>query len=48
MEDTYICISDLAKNFGSTVLNGDAISFYGVSSLYIYVRSSIFLVPKFV
>ncbi|KAJ8560790.1 hypothetical protein K7X08_022650 [Anisodus acutangulus] len=30
MEDTHICISDLAKNFGHNVLGEDAISFYGV------------------
>lgn len=32
MEDTHICITDLAKNFGH-ILGEDAISFYGVSSL---------------
>ncbi|XP_061990944.1 probable protein phosphatase 2C 27 [Rosa rugosa] len=30
MEDTHICISDLAKKFGYNVLNDEAISFYGV------------------
>ncbi|KAL8136908.1 hypothetical protein V2J09_002909 [Rumex salicifolius] len=30
MEDTHICISDLAKNFGYEVLGDEAISFYGV------------------
>lgn len=33
MEDTHICIADLAKNFGHNILGEDAISFYGVSSL---------------
>jgi hypothetical protein len=32
MEDTHICISDLAKKFGSNLLISEhAISFYGVS-----------------
>ncbi|XP_055822814.1 probable protein phosphatase 2C 27 [Solanum dulcamara] len=30
MEDTHICIADLAKNFGHNILGEDAISFYGV------------------
>ncbi|XP_027332712.1 probable protein phosphatase 2C 27 isoform X2 [Abrus precatorius] len=30
MEDTHICIGDLAKKFGNTVLSEEAISFYGV------------------
>ncbi|XP_015080480.1 probable protein phosphatase 2C 27 [Solanum pennellii] len=30
MEDTHICIADLAKNFGLNILGEDAISFYGV------------------
>ncbi|XP_050214186.1 probable protein phosphatase 2C 27 [Mercurialis annua] len=30
MEDTHICISDLAKNFGYGVLSGESIAFYGV------------------
>lgn len=33
MEDTHICITDLAKTFGDNVLGEEAISFYGVSSL---------------
>lgn len=33
MEDTHICITDLAKNFGCNVLGEEVISFYGVSSL---------------
>lgn len=33
MEDTHICIADLAKNFGHNILGEEAISFYGVSSL---------------
>lgn len=34
MEDTHICIADLAKNFGHSILGEEeAISFYGVSSL---------------
>ncbi|KAM1173234.1 hypothetical protein ACFX13_026592 [Malus domestica] len=30
MEDTHICIGDLAKQFGYNLLGGEAISFYGV------------------
>ncbi|CAN4113120.1 unnamed protein product [Withania somnifera] len=30
MEDTHICIADLAKNFGHNILGEDAVSFYGV------------------
>ncbi|KAK6944410.1 PPM-type phosphatase-like domain [Dillenia turbinata] len=30
MEDTHICISDLAKKFGCNLLNKEAVSFYGV------------------
>ncbi|XP_022143156.1 probable protein phosphatase 2C 27 [Momordica charantia] len=30
MEDTHVCIHDMAKNFGCTFLNEDAVSFYGV------------------
>ncbi|KAE8675861.1 putative protein phosphatase 2C 27 [Hibiscus syriacus] len=30
MEDTHICIADLAKNFGCNLLNEEAVSFYGV------------------
>ena len=33
MEDTHVCISDLAKKFGLNLLDKEAISFYGVSSL---------------
>lgn len=32
MEDTHICISDLAKKFNHNLLDEEAISFYGVSS----------------
>lgn len=32
MEDTHICIGDLAKKFGQNALSQDTISFYGVSS----------------
>lgn len=32
MEDTHICIADLAKNFGYNPFGEEAISFYGVSS----------------
>lgn len=31
MEDTHICIGDLAQKFGYNLLCDDAISFYGVS-----------------
>ncbi|WOK95070.1 putative protein phosphatase 2C 27 [Canna indica] len=30
MEDTHVCISDLAKKFGCHSLGGEAVSFYGV------------------
>ncbi|KAK8683013.1 hypothetical protein V6N13_039088 [Hibiscus sabdariffa] len=30
MEDTHICITDLAKNFGCDLVSEEAISFYGV------------------
>lgn len=33
MEDTHICIPDLAMNFGYDARGEEAISFYGVSSL---------------
>ncbi|THG21592.1 hypothetical protein TEA_019605 [Camellia sinensis var. sinensis] len=33
MEDTHICITDLAQNFGCNLLGEEAVSFYGVSSL---------------
>lgn len=32
MEDTHICITDLAEKFGYNVLSKETISFYGVSS----------------
>uniref|UniRef100_A0A5K1BVZ5 Uncharacterized protein n=1 Tax=Nymphaea colorata TaxID=210225 RepID=A0A5K1BVZ5_9MAGN len=31
MEDTHICIADLAKKFGFAILDGQTVSFYGVS-----------------
>lgn len=30
MEDTHICITDLAEKFGFNLLNNEAVSFYGV------------------
>lgn len=33
MEDTHICIGDLAKKFGSSLPSDEVISFYGVSYL---------------
>jgi hypothetical protein len=30
MEDAHVCISDLAKNFGSNSVDDEVISFYGV------------------
>ncbi|GMI92832.1 DNA-binding protein phosphatase 1 [Hibiscus trionum] len=30
MEDTHICIADLAKNFGCNLMSEEAVSFYGV------------------
>lgn len=38
MEDTHICIGDLAKKFGYNVVNEEAISFYGVSYLTDYAN----------
>lgn len=32
MEDTHVCIKDLAKNYGYDSLGEEAISFFGVSS----------------
>lgn len=32
MEDTHICITDLAKKFSYKLLDEEAVSFYGVSS----------------
>lgn len=32
MEDTHICINDLAEKFGSNVLDKEAVSFYGVNT----------------
>jgi len=37
MEDTHICIGDLAKKFGNNVLSEEAVSFYGVRYLTNYV-----------
>lgn len=33
MEDTHVCIPDLAKNMGCEIVDEEAVSFYGVSSL---------------
>ena len=38
MEDTHVCIGDLAKKFGYNVLCEDAVSFYGVSHLNDYAN----------
>ena len=38
MEDTHVCITDLAKNFGYDLLGEEVISFYGVSSLTYFAR----------
>lgn len=32
MEDTHVCIQDMAKKFGCSFVNEEAVSFYGVSS----------------
>lgn len=32
MEDTHVCISDLAEKFGYQSVAGEAVSFYGVTS----------------
>ncbi|KAL2502559.1 putative protein phosphatase 2C 27 [Forsythia ovata] len=36
MEDTHICIPDLAMNFGNSIHGDEAVSFYGVSSLTLF------------
>lgn len=36
MEDTHICIGDLAKKFNYNAPSGEAVSFYGVSYLHHY------------
>ena len=45
MEDTHICIGDLAKKFGYNVLSEEAVSFYGVSLLtdYVFMFSGLLL-----
>lgn len=52
MEDTHVCITDLAKNFGYQFLDGEAISFFGVSiSLTLFkeflLHSVIHMAPYF-
>lgn len=42
MEDTHICITDLAKKFGCNLFGEEAISFYGVSSF------TFFMIFKFI
>lgn len=37
MEDTHVCITDLAKKFGSCYLGGDVVSFYGVSVYLLFI-----------
>ena len=34
MEDTHVCIADLAKKFGCGIVGDEAVSFYGVGSLF--------------
>jgi protein phosphatase PTC2/3 len=36
MEDTHLCISDLAENYGYSSIIGDTISFYGVIFFFLY------------
>lgn len=38
MEDTHICIGDLAKKFGYNAVCNEAVSFYGVSPLTDFVN----------
>ena len=38
MEDTHICIADMAKKFNYEVFSEEAVSFYGVSHLYDYAN----------
>lgn len=38
MEDTHICIGDLAKKFGYNAVCDEAVSFYGVSPLTDFVN----------
>lgn len=40
MEDTHICIGDLAKKFSYNALSGEAVSFYGVNYLHYYANCS--------
>lgn len=35
MEDTHVCISDLAKNYGYNLIE-ETISFYGVTFYFLY------------
>ena len=37
MEDTHICIPDLAKNFSNKLIGEEAVSFYGVSSFFFWI-----------
>ncbi|XP_066373308.1 probable protein phosphatase 2C 27 [Miscanthus floridulus] len=47
MEDTHVCIPDLAKNFGFPSLDNEVVSFYGVSIFSIsIIRSLMVTVEK--
>lgn len=41
MEDTHICIPDLARNFNSKLLGEESISFYGVRKVNRKLNSSV-------
>lgn len=42
MEDTHICIPNLAQNFGDEVSHKEIVSFYGVSSYFLSINLASF------
>lgn len=48
MEDTHVCIADLAKNFGYQSVDNEAISFYGVSTFPLICMFPRFWLTKWV
>ena len=36
MEDTHVCIADLAKNFGYPTVDKEVVSFYGVCTCFLF------------
>jgi hypothetical protein len=47
MEDTHICIPDLARSFNSKLIGDESVSFYGVSSLFIYSKNTDVMSPVY-